>query len=50
MADKIISHGHEVMVHTADGERYSLSYNMINQRWAAKARFEQQVNDALAGE
>ncbi|OWS76309.1 hypothetical protein CBW22_07560 [Pantoea sp. VS1] len=55
MASQVIavtasSHGHEVMVHTVDGERYSLSYSMINERWAAKARFEQLVNDAVAGE
>ncbi|MGK3122900.1 hypothetical protein ACCY16_02095 [Candidatus Pantoea formicae] len=42
-------YGHEVMVHTADGGCHSLKFSMCNERWTAKARFEQQVNDALAG-
>lgn len=37
-------------VHLLDGRVEELEYAMRNDRWSAKDRFEQTVNDALKGE
>lgn len=43
-------YGETVLVHTADGEIHHLAFSFRNERWAAKSRFEQQVNAALNGD
>lgn len=39
-----------VEVHLLDGRVEYLEYAMRQDRWSAKSRFEQAVNDALKGE
>ncbi|AKE61138.1 hypothetical protein F384_22515 [Citrobacter amalonaticus Y19] len=39
----------EVRVHLVDGRVENLEFSMRNNRWRAKDRFEQAVNDALSG-
>ncbi|HHR1021314.1 TPA: hypothetical protein ACS29M_004247 [Klebsiella pneumoniae] len=39
-----------VEVHLLDGRVEYLEFSMRNDRWTAKDRFEQAVNDALKGE
>ncbi|HED5569721.1 TPA: hypothetical protein R5C98_001296 [Yersinia enterocolitica] len=39
----------EVRVHLLDGRVEELEFSMRNDRWRAKDRFEQAVNDALNG-
>lgn len=43
-------YGDNVVIHTLDGGSYELEFGLVSERWNAKRNFEQQVNDALAGE
>lgn len=40
----------EIRVHFVDGRIEELEFSMRNERWNAKDKFEQAVNDALKGE